>query len=252
MAAAARSRRPPTSSSAKRWRTWSSTPARRARDGPRAAPERPAPVEVVDDGVGGADPRGSGCAGSPTGWRRSAAAGRRGPARRRNARRRGDPVRVVIADDSVLIREGLARRARRGGFEVAAQPGTPMSCRTAIRGDAQRRDGGRAHAADADGRGARAAKEIRAKHPDIAMFCSRRSSRRSTVRALQRAAGGVRLPAEGPRGSRIDEFLESVRRVGTRRDGHRSRGRFAPLMGRRREVDPLEDLSPHESERYSG
>src|SRR5919106_78539 len=34
-----------------------------------------------------------------------------------------EPIRVVIADDSVLLREGLARLLEEYGFEVAGQAG---------------------------------------------------------------------------------------------------------------------------------
>ena len=34
-----------------------------------------------------------------------------------------DPIRVVLADDSVLLREGLARLLEDSGFEVAGQSG---------------------------------------------------------------------------------------------------------------------------------
>ena len=34
-----------------------------------------------------------------------------------------DPLRVVLADDSVLLREGLARLLEESGFEVAGQSG---------------------------------------------------------------------------------------------------------------------------------
>ena len=34
-----------------------------------------------------------------------------------------EPIRVVIADDSVLLREGLARLLEESGFEVAGQAG---------------------------------------------------------------------------------------------------------------------------------
>ena len=67
-------------------------------------------VEVSDDGVGGADPEsGSGLRGLND--RVSALDGR---ARAGQLRRRGhggareNPVRVIVADDSVLLREGLA------------------------------------------------------------------------------------------------------------------------------------------------
>ena len=68
-------------------------------------------VEVVDDGVGGADTeRGSGLRGLAD--RVEALGGRLriwSPRGRRNARAGGDSVRVAIAEDSLLLREGLAR-----------------------------------------------------------------------------------------------------------------------------------------------
>ena len=80
-------------------------------------------VEVVDDGVGGADTeRGSGLRGLAD--RVEALGGRLRdlePRRRRDARAGGDAVRVAIAEDSVLLREGLARLLGDAGFEVVAQ-----------------------------------------------------------------------------------------------------------------------------------
>ena len=84
-------------------------------------------VEVADDGVGGADPtRGSGLRGLAD--RVSALDGTlelRSPAGRGDRTscfdpRMSDPIRVVIADDSVLLREGVARLLEEFGFEVAA------------------------------------------------------------------------------------------------------------------------------------
>jgi DNA-binding NarL/FixJ family response regulator len=40
---------------------------------------------------------------------------------RRNARPSGDPLRVAIAEDSVLLREGLARLLAEAGFDVVGQ-----------------------------------------------------------------------------------------------------------------------------------
>jgi Domain of unknown function (DUF4389) len=40
---------------------------------------------------------------------------------KQRGRERGDPVRVVIADDSVLLREGIARLLEESGFEVAGK-----------------------------------------------------------------------------------------------------------------------------------
>jgi DNA-binding NarL/FixJ family response regulator len=45
---------------------------------------------------------------------------------------RGSPIRVVLADDAELIREGIARILEDGGFEVVAQVGDPASLRAAV------------------------------------------------------------------------------------------------------------------------
>jgi len=95
--------------------------------------------------------------------------------------------------------------------------------------------------------GLRAAKEIREEHPDVAVLVL------SQVVEPRHAFELFRDRPEGfgyllkDRVLEIDEFLESVRRVGkggTAVDPEV----VAQLMGRRRERDPLEDLSPRERE----
>jgi DNA-binding NarL/FixJ family response regulator len=157
-------------------------------------------------------------------------------------------VRVVIADDSVLLREGLARVLVEGGFEVAAQAGNAYELQEAVRIEEP-------DVAIVDVRmpptqtdeGLRAAKEIREDHPDVAVLVL------SQVVEPRHAFELFRDRPEGfgyllkDRVLEIDEFLESVRRVGkggTAVDPEV----VAQLMGRRRERDPLEDLSPRERE----
>ena len=157
-------------------------------------------------------------------------------------------MRVVIADDSVLFREGVARVLAEDGFEVVAQVGDALDLREAIR--TQKPD-----VAVVDVRmpptqtdeGLRAAKEIRAEHPEIGVLM---------LSQVIEATHAVDLFSERPEGFgyllkdrvlEIDEFLESVRRVGkggTAVDPEV----VAQLMGRRREQDPLEDLSKRERE----
>jgi DNA-binding NarL/FixJ family response regulator len=157
-------------------------------------------------------------------------------------------VRVVIADDSVLFREGLARVLADGGFDVAAQAG----------------DAGELHDAVAEAKpdvaivdvrmpptqtdeGARAAKDIRAEHPEVGVLVL------SQVVEARHALDLFRERPEGfgyllkDRVLEIDEFFESVRRVG--------RGGTAidpevvgQLVGRQRERDPLEELTRRERE----
>jgi DNA-binding NarL/FixJ family response regulator len=157
-------------------------------------------------------------------------------------------VRVVIADDSVLFREGLVRVLADGGFDVVAQAGDALDLRDAVRSTGP-------DVAIVDVRmppthtdeGARAAKEIRAEHPQIGVLVL------SQVVEVQHAFD---LFSERPEGFgyllkdrvlEIDEFLESVRRVG--RGGTAVDPEVvAQLMGRRRQESPLDDLSPREQE----
>ena len=157
-------------------------------------------------------------------------------------------MRVVIADDSVLFREGVARVLAEDGFEVVAQVGDALDLREAIR--TQKPD-----VAVVDVRmpptqtdeGLRAAKEIREEHPEIGVLM---------LSQVVEATHAVDLFSERPEGFgyllkdrvlEIDEFLESVRRVG--RGGTAVDPEVvAQLMGRRREQDPLEGLSKRERE----
>ena len=157
-------------------------------------------------------------------------------------------MRVVIADDSVLLREGLARVLTEGGFEIVAQAANADELRQAVRRF-------KPDIAIVDVRmppthtdeGARAAVEIRAQQPEVAVL---------VLSQVIEAAHAMRLFSERPEGFgyllkdrvlEIDDFLEAVRRVG--------RGGTAidpevigQLVGRRREDDPLDELTPRERE----
>ena len=137
-------------------------------------------VEVADDGVGGADPPAAPvCAAWPTASRRSTAASGRQRTGRRDRHPRRDPVRVVLADDSVLLREGIARILDEAGFEVVGQAGTADELLLKVRSYSP-------DVAIVDIRmppthtdeGLRAAQEIREKHPDV---------RRARALAVRRA-----------------------------------------------------------------
>ena len=124
-------------------------------------------------------------------------------------------MRVVIADDSVLLREGLARVLADGGFEVVAQAANADELRQAVRRY-------KPDVAIVDVRmppthtdeGARAAVEIREEQPEVAVL---------VLSQVIEAAHAVRLFSERPEGFgyllkdrvlEIDDFLEAVRRVG--------------------------------------
>jgi DNA-binding NarL/FixJ family response regulator len=157
-------------------------------------------------------------------------------------------VRVVIADDSVLLREGLARVLTEGGFEIVAQAANADDLRKAVRRF-------KPDIAIVDVRmppthtdeGARAAVEIRAEQPEVAIL---------VLSQVIEAAHAMQLFSERPEGFgyllkdrvlEIDDFLESVRRVG--------RGGTAidpevigQLVGRRRDDGPLDELTARERE----
>ena len=133
-------------------------------------------VEVSDDGKGGADPtRGSGLRGLAD---RVEALGRAPeglePAGRRDPAESGDPMRVVLADDTMLLREGVALLLGEAGFEVVGQAGNAEELVEAV-GDAQARGRDRrpADAADAHRRGhAGRAGDPRSSTPASACSCS--------------------------------------------------------------------------------
>ena len=157
-------------------------------------------------------------------------------------------MRVVIAEDSVLLREGLARVLGESGFEVVAQVGDATELRRAVRRT-------KPDVAIVDVRmpptqtdeGAQAAKEIRAEHPEVAVL---------VLSNVVEARVALELFSERPEGFgyllkdrvlEIDDFLESVRRVaggGTAIDPDV----VIQLVGRRRAHDPLEELTPRERE----
>jgi DNA-binding NarL/FixJ family response regulator len=162
--------------------------------------------------------------------------------------RTGTDCVSTLADDSVLFREGLARVLAEDGFEVAAQVGNAAALRTAIEHE-------RPDVAIVDVRmpptqsdeGGRAAKEIRATHPEIAVLM---------LSQIVEARSALDLFSERPEGFgyllkdrvlEIDDFLESVRRVG-RGGTVMDPEVVAQLVGRRRKHDPLEDLTKRERE----
>ena len=122
-------------------------------------------------------------------------------------------MRVVIADDSVLLREGLARVLAENGFEVVAQVGDASSLQHAVRRE-------RPDIAIVDVRmpptqtdeGTQAAVAIRAEHPDVGVLVL------SNVVEARHAMTLFRDSPEGfgyllkDRVVELDEFLAAVRR----------------------------------------
>ena len=157
-------------------------------------------------------------------------------------------MRVVIAEDSVLLREGLARVLTEGAFEVVAQAANADELKKAVRRF-------KPDVAIVDVRmpptqtdeGARAAVELRAEQPEVAVLLL------SQVIEATHALALVSESAEGfgyllkDRVLEIDDFLDAVRRVG--RGGTAIDPEvISQLLGRKREVGPLDELTPRERE----
>lgn len=157
-------------------------------------------------------------------------------------------MRVVIAEDSVLLREGLARLLGEGGHEVVAKVGDGPGLVQAV--DAWRPD-----IAIVDVRmpptytdeGLRAAVEIRERIPGTAILVlSQYVEERYAAELIGGSAKGVGYLLKD-RVADVGEFLAAVRRVG---EGGAAIDPevVAQLLGRRRRHHPLAQLSPRELE----
>jgi DNA-binding NarL/FixJ family response regulator len=157
-------------------------------------------------------------------------------------------MRVVIADDSVLLREGIGRLLAEGGIEVTAgvsdadaliqsiEEAQPDLAIVDVRMPPTHRD-----------EGLRAAIEIRRRWPDVAVLVlSQFVEERYATELL---AGDTRSLGYllKDRVADVEEFLEAVRRVatgGTALDPEVVR----QLLARSRQANPLGQLTPRERE----
>jgi len=160
-------------------------------------------------------------------------------------------VRVVIAEDSVLLREGLIRLLTDAEFEVVAAVGTGEDLLRAV--DAA----GEAcpHVAVVDVRmppthtdeGVRAALVLRQSWPDIAVLVlSQYVEERYATDLVSTGTSGVGYLLKD-RVADVAEFLDAVRRVaagGTALDPEV----VAQLFARSRRSSPVEGLTPRERE----
>ncbi len=157
-------------------------------------------------------------------------------------------MRVVLADDSVLLREGIARLLEDVGFEIVAQSGTaedllrqvpmhkPDVAIVDIRMPPTHTD-----------EGLRAAQEIRQRFPDVGVLVlSQYVEPAYAMVLLAESAEGVGYLLKD-RVSDVDEFVAAVRRVG---EGGSALDPavVSELVGRRRSYDPLAELTPRERE----
>jgi DNA-binding NarL/FixJ family response regulator len=159
-----------------------------------------------------------------------------------------DSLRVVIADDSVLLREGLSRLLEESGFEVAGQAGDAD--------DLLRKVG--AHKPDVavvdvrmppthTDEGLRAAHRIRSEHPDTAVLVLSQYVEEAYALELLSESTERTGYLLKDRVADVDTFTDAVRRVangGSALDPEV----VAMLHGRRRREDPLEAITPRERE----
>ena len=158
---------------------------------------------------------------------------RREPSRRpAPASDRGDAVRVVIADDSVLLREGLARVLADDGFEVVAQVGDADAAprrRDRRSSPTSRSSTCACRRRFTDEGAARCAGAPRREYPELRILVlSQIVEAHHALRLFRDAAGGVRLPPQGPR--RRDRRLPRGRAPGRPRAGPRSTPRSSAQL----------------------
>ena len=125
-----------------------------------------------------------------------------------------EKLRVVLAEDAVLLREGMARLLSEWGFDIVGQSGTADDLMLKVRSYAP-------DVAVVDIRmpptqtdeGLRAAREIRTKHPDVGVLVlSQHVEPDYALELLAESAEGVGYLLKD-RVSDIDEFAAAIRRV---------------------------------------
>jgi DNA-binding NarL/FixJ family response regulator len=157
-------------------------------------------------------------------------------------------VRVVVADDSVLLREGIVRLLEDAGFEVVAQAGDAEDLVRKV--SAHKPDVAivdirmpPSHTDD----GLRAALEIRRRLPGTGVLVLSQYVEEGYALEFvgDNAEGSGYLLKD--RVADVERFLDSVRRVA---DGGSALDPevVAHLLGRRRRDDPLEELTDRERE----
>jgi DNA-binding NarL/FixJ family response regulator len=157
-------------------------------------------------------------------------------------------VRVALAEDSVLLREGLARLLGDAGFDVVAQCGDAEDLMRKLN----------SHDLDVvivdirlppthNDEGLRAALEIRANHASVGVLVlSQYVELGLAMKLLADSAEGVGYLLKD-RISDVDDFVAAVRRVA---EGGSALDPIivSTLLERRRSDDPLAELTPRERE----
>jgi DNA-binding NarL/FixJ family response regulator len=157
-------------------------------------------------------------------------------------------VRVVIADDAPLIREGVAHLLAENGFEVVAQAGDGDTLLARVRdlGPDVALVDVRMPPTHTD-EGLRAAEEIRSRYPDTAILVlSQNLELEYAMRLVEDRPERVGYLLK-ERVGRVEQLLDAVERVAAG-ECVVDRAIVDELLARRRRSDPIEDLTPRERE----
>ena len=156
-------------------------------------------------------------------------------------------MRVMLADDDVLLREGLASLLERSGFEVAGQAGDAAALLASIREEAP-------ELVVVDIRmppthtteGLDAAREIRAEFPDVAILVL--SAHVEVEHAMELLASGQRIGyLLKSRITDVEDFIETVERI-AKGGSVVDPALVRELVNARKRDDPLAVLSERERE----
>ena len=157
-------------------------------------------------------------------------------------------MRVVIADDTALLRQGLARLLAGAGVEVRGEAGDGIELLRLV--DEQQPDVAltdiRMPPTHTD-EGLRAAKTIRERHPETGVLVlSQYVEPGYAMDLLSESAEGIGYMLKD-RISDVEQFAGAVRRVG---EGGSALDPavVSQLVGRRRSAGPLDELTPRERE----
>jgi DNA-binding NarL/FixJ family response regulator/class 3 adenylate cyclase len=161
---------------------------------------------------------------------------------------RARPMRVTLADDSVLLREGVARLLSDNGFHIVAQAGTAQELLDAVRDDPP-------DVAVVDVRmpptftdeGLRAAHQIRSEQPEVSVLVLSQYVETSyAMELLAAGASGLGYLLKD-RVADVREFTDAVRRVGAGGSVIDPEV-VSSLVGRARQANPLDSLTERERE----
>jgi DNA-binding NarL/FixJ family response regulator len=157
-------------------------------------------------------------------------------------------MRVVVADDTMLLREGVARLLEEAGFEVVGQASTAEGVVEQVSEHAPA-------VAIVDLRmpptftdeGLQAAMKIRAGHPGVGVLVlSNHADVGLAMKLLDSGAEGIGYMLKD-RVADLEDFADAIRRVaagGSALDPTI----VSQLLGKRRAEGPLDELSPRERE----